>query len=534
MTEQDMCASNGLQRSSLVTLCLAVLGFAVFLSAVWTARSDAAGIPDYTVHIARFVKVAGCLCIAWLFRSSVPSVKKLFFVSTACVAIHLVAYTLLALLDPSRGEVLPLNIFSGLFAGIGEAGITLLFAHLIASFDARLSSVALPVAYLLNEFFYATCLYLPPEAVLAARPACKALGIVLLAVCLKRKTHARSERENPMQYGLPHKSSEEQVLSFLSQGREWALLFVSATLFPFVFGLVAHICSSEGMKSGLYDSTNEIFALATLALLVIYGSLRGEKLSFTEMLCYSVPLFATGCALLPFLWLTDSPLSGSMVKCAYTIFQVMFWMILAQRAYDDPRHVYLYFGLYYGLFELATALARLIASGLNEWFYANAGLIWAIACVCLWLMALYGLFFFLIGSRMGMRTDVVRGMDASHKEGAALEGIDLEGGISNAALGEACERGASEAPADIERERERHAVVNFADRLEAFCKEYGLSAREQEVLVEAVHGYSMDGIGRKLFISRETVKTHLRHVYLKAGVANKQQLIEFIDRYAVR
>lgn len=504
MTEQEICASNGLGRSSFVTLCLAVLGFAVFLSAVWTARSDAAAIPDYTVHVARFVKVAGCLCIAWLFRGFVPSVKKLLSVSAACMAVHLVAHVLLAFLDHSCGEVLPLNIFSGLFAGIGEAGVILLFAHLIASFDARLSSVAIPVAYLLNELFYATCLYVPADAVLIMRPFCKVLGIVLLAVCLSRKTRSRSSRENPIQYGLPHSRSEEQVLSFLSQGREWALLFVSATLFPFVFGLVAHICSSEGMKSGLYDSTNEIFALSTLFLLVIYGFLRGERLSFTEMLCYSVPLFATGCMVFPFLWSFDSPLSGSMVKCAYTVFQVMFWMILAQRSYDDSRHIYLYFGLYYGLFELATALARLIASGLNEWFYANALLIWAIACVCLWLMALYGLFFFLIGSRAGMRSDAVREVDVR------------------------------EVAANVECEEDGRSAINFADRLEALCKEYGLSSREQEVLVEAIHGYSMDGIGRKLFISRETVKTHLRHVYLKVGVTGKQQLIEFIDRYVVR
>ena len=40
----------------------------------------------------------------------------------------------------------------------------------------------------------------------------------------------------------------------------------------------------------------------------------------------------------------------------------------------------------------------------------------------------------------------------------------------------------------------------------------------------AVEGLGNPDIGRRLFMSRATVKTHLSHVYAKLGVANRTEL----------
>lgn len=72
---------------------------------------------------------------------------------------------------------------------------------------------------------------------------------------------------------------------------------------------------------------------------------------------------------------------------------------------------------------------------------------------------------------------------------------------------------------------------DFSRNLDAFCERYDVTPREREVLVEAMHGYSMENIGRKLYVSRETVKTHLRRVYGKVGVSGKQELITSIDHF---
>ena len=48
---------------------------------------------------------------------------------------------------------------------------------------------------------------------------------------------------------------------------------------------------------------------------------------------------------------------------------------------------------------------------------------------------------------------------------------------------------------------------------------YQFTAREREVVTEAVHGYSRDNVARKLHISPETVRAYLRRSYERAGVS---------------
>jgi two-component system nitrate/nitrite response regulator NarL len=48
-----------------------------------------------------------------------------------------------------------------------------------------------------------------------------------------------------------------------------------------------------------------------------------------------------------------------------------------------------------------------------------------------------------------------------------------------------------------------------------------LSARELEVLRLAADGLSAVEIGRRLHLSRTTVRTHLQHIYEKLGVGDR-------------
>ncbi len=55
---------------------------------------------------------------------------------------------------------------------------------------------------------------------------------------------------------------------------------------------------------------------------------------------------------------------------------------------------------------------------------------------------------------------------------------------------------------------------------------YGLTPREREVLSCLLEGRSYEGVGRTLFISSSTVKTHVKHIYEKVGVKSRDELID--------
>lgn len=57
--------------------------------------------------------------------------------------------------------------------------------------------------------------------------------------------------------------------------------------------------------------------------------------------------------------------------------------------------------------------------------------------------------------------------------------------------------------------------------------QFGLTRREQEIIVEVVAGLSNQEIADRLFVSKQTVKHHLTHIFDKLGVYSRVELALF-------
>lgn len=69
----------------------------------------------------------------------------------------------------------------------------------------------------------------------------------------------------------------------------------------------------------------------------------------------------------------------------------------------------------------------------------------------------------------------------------------------------------------------------FSDRIEELAGEYRLTSRETEVFDLLARGRSGPYIRDALFISKETVATHRKHIYAKLGVHSQQELIDLVS-----
>jgi len=70
--------------------------------------------------------------------------------------------------------------------------------------------------------------------------------------------------------------------------------------------------------------------------------------------------------------------------------------------------------------------------------------------------------------------------------------------------------------------------------LERICEDKSISDREKEIVELLIQGLSNREVGESLFISLNTVKTHVRNIYRKLGVSNKLQLIYLLRHHPER
>lgn len=67
-------------------------------------------------------------------------------------------------------------------------------------------------------------------------------------------------------------------------------------------------------------------------------------------------------------------------------------------------------------------------------------------------------------------------------------------------------------------------------RYEIFGAQYNLSPREQEILDYLLRGRSLRSIATETYLSYNTVKTHVSHIYRKANVHTRDELIDRFDK----
>lgn len=75
---------------------------------------------------------------------------------------------------------------------------------------------------------------------------------------------------------------------------------------------------------------------------------------------------------------------------------------------------------------------------------------------------------------------------------------------------------------------EHELSPDYTDRIGS---DFGLTSREVETLSLFSEGRSAPFIAEKLVLSESTVRTHIRHIYAKCGIHNRQELLNLVAHY---
>ena len=71
-----------------------------------------------------------------------------------------------------------------------------------------------------------------------------------------------------------------------------------------------------------------------------------------------------------------------------------------------------------------------------------------------------------------------------------------------------------------------HSKSEEKSNFSKVAKAFNLSAREAEILELLINRLSNQEISEKLFLSLNTIKYHIRHIYSKVGASTRQELLE--------
>ena len=72
-------------------------------------------------------------------------------------------------------------------------------------------------------------------------------------------------------------------------------------------------------------------------------------------------------------------------------------------------------------------------------------------------------------------------------------------------------------------------VQSIEESCENVIRRFGLTPREGDVLRLLARGRTSPVIQEKLFLSHNTVKTHVRHIYAKMDIHSQQELIDIVE-----
>lgn len=376
---------------------------------------------------------------------------------------------LVLLVLPSFAETgVLLGAVGALLSGVGNSFMLVLYGELHARMGFRFMPLACAVESVAGVGVFAVLSQLPTIAEMIADALLVLVAAVLYAL------HARSSRSSS---DVPKPARVDMTVK---------PLVILAVLTGFAYGLVRTFAigglEESSMQAGMMS---ECLGTCLCALLLVAVFLLQCRQSlFEQCLLFVVPLVATGMLLISMQGVNASAPAAVNTGGFACFFNLMWYFAAVLAAHGKNHRVTFLVALLFFSSQLGQLLGSLVPAQFANAF--SSGLMYLLLLILTVFM-------------------YWRAKSARAAAGAT--------GLASDAL---LVPGEERAKGDVD----------------AWAQHFGFSQREVEIAVLLMQRIPYKQIGEELFISGNTVKTHVRNIYKKAGVSSREELLEKLNDLA--
>lgn len=290
----------------------------------------------------------------------------------------------------------------------------------------------------------------------------------------------------------------------------------------FCAGAVRFIFITHQSLSSVVNVASMAMLLVAVVVYLAVGQMRTIRFDVMNFYHIIFPVVAIGLLLMPFMGEEALVVGAAISYGCFSLATVVMMIHCRQISRDggiNPVFIYALFGMVVYAVQTAGYFAG-FASGLG--LFPEIDQLPFIASVSLFVLLIAAL---VAGQSRPLRSTRLEFLALSNKD---LHAQNLSNEVTDSDVIDAAESTASlessaqAAPADVLDVR--------AQQCRALAERFGLSSRETEVVELLSHGRTGPAIAEELFISENTVRTHIKRIYAKVGVSKKQALLAELEK----
>lgn len=467
-----------------------------------------------------------------------PRKTKLFFVRLVSL-IYFTGWVFLIAAMYLDVFALLLVVLGGAFLGVGSTGFYMLWQRLFASQESEVSTNNLVLGIAWSAVFYFV-LHAMPQAVTAYLIPLVALPLFSLCLFLECK---RIDLHQAMFEDVPREHKEIYQSCIKSTWR--ANLTVGA------FGLATGIMRSFAVAEPEVGSLVNVLSMACLFVVAVVTlavwNIKNIRLNVIIVYRTTFPFFITGLFILPFAGEVYLRWLAAIMYALYSLAIIIMMIHCAQISRDEGVNPVFVFGFSGSIVFLMHNLGFVGGVFVPELTITSMNTTTFVSLVAIFILSLIffvcnGGFNYALYGKGGI-VEFIHKREKDHARPKRMPQILLKelGGEEASGLqkghGEIHEEGVGPSEAspvldktpDMVSSKEPLDVPSFAERIEWVREEYGLTARETEIMSYIAQGNTVPHIAAELVVSENTVRTHSKRIYTKLDIHKKQELIDLIN-----